>query len=93
MNTIDTNAIYVDASEIENVRKEFFFADMPYDIARRQAIVWQTNGRFWDKTLTKDMGAAAWAKGRRFYAEWTRRLAAQEEEIMASMPNFIQCDY
>lgn len=93
MKNIDINEIYVDASEIENVRKEWCFADMPHDIARRQAIVWQMNGRFSDKTLMADIGAAALAKGQRFYAAWTRRLAAQEEEIMASTPSFIQCDY
>lgn len=78
---IDINAIYVDDSEIETIRKEFCFADMPYDIARRQAIVWQTNARVWDKNLPRDMVAAARAKGDRFYNEWIQRLAEQEEEV------------
>lgn len=89
---MNNNEIYIDASDIARAREEFCWSDMPEDIARRWILAWDHKAED-HAAVSRDMYAAAMARGRRFYDEWCRRMAAADDEMMASMPNLIQCDY
>ena len=89
---MNTNEIYIDASDIARAREEFCWSDMPEDIARRWILAWDHKAED-TAAVSRDMYAAGMARGRRFYDAWCRRMAAADDEMMASMPNLIQCDY